>query len=138
MRNRALAADYIRRADARLDAVDALYERESWADVVRESQEVVELALKGLLRSVGVDPPRLHDVADVLEAERDRLPEAVLRRLDEIAAASRSLRRDRELAFYGAEDLTPSDFYRQADATEARDAARMVVQIVTGSVPESG
>ncbi len=102
MRNHALAADYIRRADARLDAVDALYERESWADVVRESQEVVELALKGLLRSVGVDPPRLHDVADVLEAERDRLPEAVLRRLDEIAAASRSLRRDRELAFYGA------------------------------------
>ena len=138
MRNRALAADYVRRADARLDAVDALYERESWADVVRESQEVVELALKGLLRSVGVDPPRLHDVADVLEAERDRLPEAVLRRLDEIAAASRNLRRDRELAFYGAEDLTPSDFYRQADAAEARDAARMVVRTVTGSVPESG
>jgi hypothetical protein len=24
---------------------------------------------------------------------------------------SRSLRRDRELAFYGAEDLTPSDFF---------------------------
>lgn len=138
MRNRALGADYIRRADARLDAVDALYERESWADVVRESQEVVELALKGLLRSVGVDPPRLHDVADVLEAERERLPEAALRRLDEIAAASRSLRRDRELAFYGAEDLTPSDFYRQADAAEARAAARMVVRTVTGSVPESG
>ena len=74
MRNRTLAADHVRRADARLKALDALYEAESWADVVRESQEVVELALKGLLRTVGIDPPRVHDVADVLEAERSRLP----------------------------------------------------------------
>ena len=55
MRNQTLAADHIRRADARLRALDVLFEAESWADVVRESQEVVELALKGLLRSAGVD-----------------------------------------------------------------------------------
>jgi HEPN domain-containing protein len=36
------------------------------ADVVGESQEIVELALKGLLRSCGIDPPRIHDVSDVL------------------------------------------------------------------------
>ena len=47
-----------------------------------------------------------------------------------MADASRSLRRDRELAFCGAEDLTPSDFYRQADADEARAAARLVVGLV--------
>lgn len=29
---------------------------------------------------------------------------------------SKELRRDRELAFYGAEDLTPSTFYERADA----------------------
>jgi len=29
-------------------------------------------------------------------------------------------RRDRELAFYGAEDLTPSDFHEEADAMLAR------------------
>ena len=35
----------MRRAALRLKAVDVLYSEASWADVVRESQEVVELAL---------------------------------------------------------------------------------------------
>lgn len=130
MRNRELAADHVRRAGIRLRAVDVLFDAESWADVVRESQEVVELALKGLLRACGVDPPRVHDVADVLEAERERLPAALAPHLERLATASRSLRRDRELAFYGAEDLTPSSFYRKDDAIQARDAAREVVALV--------
>lgn len=135
MRNRTLAADYVRRAAARLGAIDVLYEAGSWADVVQESQEVVELALKGLLRAAGVDPPRVHDVAEVLEAERKRLPKALAADVDRLAAASRTLRRDRELAFYGAEDLTPSEFYRQHDADEARDAACLVVARVRPHVP---
>lgn len=130
MRNRDLAADHVRRAEARLRALDVLFDLESWADVVRESQEVVELALKGLLRAGGVEPPRIHDVADVLEAEHDRIPTALRPDIPALAAASRALRRDRELAFYGAEDLTPSDFYRKTDATDAREAARMVVRVV--------
>ena len=130
MRNPTLAADHLRRASARLIALDALYDAESWADVVRQSQEAVELALKGLLRASGVDPPRVHDVAGVLEAERHRLPAALAEDLPRLAAASRSLRRDRELAFYGAEDLTPSEFYGQRDAEEARSAARFVVERV--------
>jgi HEPN domain-containing protein len=130
MRNTQLAADHVRRAEARLRALDVLFEAESWADVVRESQEVVELALKGLLRAVGVDPPRIHDVADVLIAERHRLPPPLHPDIDRLAEASRSLRRDRELAFYGAEDLTPSDFYRRRDAESARQAARLTVRLV--------
>ena len=130
MRNRTLAVDHVRRAEARLKALDVLYEAESWADVVRESQEAVELALKGLLRAVGIDPPRVHDVADVLEAERERLPAALVGDIDRLAAASRGLRRDRELAFLGADDLIPSDFYREPDATEARHDARFIVNRV--------
>lgn len=135
MRNRDLAADHLRRAEARLRALDVLFDAESWADVVRESQEVVELALKGLLRAVGVEPPRIHDVADVIEAERDRIPPALQADIPRLAAASRALRRDRELSFYGAEDLTPSDFYRRADATEARKSARLVVELVRPHLP---
>ena len=135
MRSPELAADYVRRAKARLAAVDALFERQSWADVVRESQEVVELALKGLLRAVGIEPPRIHDVSDVLMAERPRFPQAIQPDLDMLAAGSRTLRRDRELAFYGAEDLTPSGFYTQADAAAARDIARQTVATVEPHVP---
>lgn len=138
MRNSALAADYVKRAAVRLHAVDVLFEARSWADVVAESQEVVELALKGLLRSAGVDPPHVHDVGDVLKAECGRMPSSLASEVDQLAAASRTLRRDRELAFYGAEDLTPSDFYREDDAEEARAAARFVVaRVHRHALPES-
>ena len=136
MRNRDLAADHLRRAGARLRALDVLFESGSWADVVRESQEVVELALKGLLRACGVEPPRIHDVADVLLAERDRLPKALAPHVERLAGISRTLRRDRELAFYGAEDLTPSTFYRESDAVTARDSARDVVAMVRPHVSD--
>jgi len=130
MRNRDLAADYVRRAAVRLEAIDVLFEAASWADVVRESQEVVELALKGLLRSCAVEAPRIHDVSDVLLAERERLPEPLRAEVERLATISRDLRRDRELAFYGAEDLTPSSFYSQADGVRAREGAAFVVRLV--------
>jgi len=40
--NSALAHDYLTRAHGRLKAIDVLFAEELWADVVRESQEVVE------------------------------------------------------------------------------------------------
>jgi len=130
VRNPDLARDYVRRAEIRLAVLDVLFDAESWADVVRESQEVVELALKGLLRAHGVAPPRVHDVSDVLEAERHRLPDALEPEIATLVRTSRQLRRDRELAFYGAEDLTPSGFYEQEDAEEARASARHTVETV--------
>ncbi len=130
MRNTDLAADHVRRAEIRLETLDVLFKHESWADVVRESQEVVELALKGLLRAHGVEPPRIHDVSEVLLAERRRLPDRLQEKLDNLASISRELRRDRELAFYGAEDLTPSGFYSRSDAERARDGARRTVEAV--------
>jgi hypothetical protein len=50
--------------------------------------------------------------------------------LNTLAAGSRTLRRDRELAFCGAEDLTPSGFYTQEDAVAAREIARRTVATV--------
>ncbi|MCW8985569.1 MAG: HEPN domain-containing protein [Thermoanaerobaculales bacterium] len=138
VRNIGLAADHVRRAAIRLEALDVLFSRESWADVVRESQEVVELALKGLLRAHGVEPPRIHDVSEVLLAERRRLPDSLQKELDELALISRELRRDRELAFYGAEDLTPSGFYSRSDAERARDGARRTVAAALPHVVTDG
>jgi HEPN domain-containing protein len=134
MHNPDLARDYVGRARVRLRALDVLYDAESWADVVREAQEVVELALKGLLRAIGIEPPRSHDVSDILLAERERLPQSVARHIDELAETSRQLRRDRELAFYGAEDLTPGGFYSRDDAKSARARARDVVAVIAPQV----
>ncbi len=131
MRNLDLARDYLERAARRLKALDVLHAERGWADVVRESQEVVELALKGLLRSCDIETPRVHDVSDVLRDNAARLPKPAAAALDELCEISRRLRRDRELSFYGSEDLTPSSFYREADAREARRQARRVVEVVT-------
>ena len=138
MRGGGLAGDYLRRARIRLVALDVLLDEESWADVVRESQEVVELTLKGLLRACGIDPPRLHDVSPVLLAEKDRLPGALACEAEWLANVSRQMRRDRELAFHGAEDLLPGDFYSRGDAETARDQARRVVAMVHPHVRGSG
>jgi HEPN domain-containing protein len=134
MRNRELAADYVRRAGVRLRAIEVLFREESWADVVQESQEAVELALKGLLRACGIEAPRIHDVSEILLAERGRLPESLRGDVERLAEVSKTLRRDRELAFYGAEDLTPSSSYRREDAAEALEGARLVVLVVTPTV----
>ena len=134
MHNRTLADDYLMRATHRLAALDVLFDRESWADVVRESQEVVELALKSLLRHSSIEVPRIHDVSEILRSESERLPETIRPQIEELVAISRSLRRDRELAFYGSEDLTPSDFYQKPDAETARAGSRRVVEAVTAAV----
>jgi hypothetical protein len=129
MRNKDLASDYITRAGNRLAAVEILFERKSYADVVRESQELVELCLKGLLRIARVEVPRLHDVGPLLLDARDRLPADVRPHTDALAKISKQMRRDRELSFYGSEDLTPSDFYQQEDAKKALEDARWVYSI---------
>lgn len=134
MKNKSLAIDYITRAGNRIYAVEALMRRQSYADVVRESQELIELCLKGLLRFSNIEVPRLHDVSDILKLSLNKLPLLIRPHVEQISKISRSLRRDRELAFYGTEDLTPSEFYKEEDASEALENARWVYSICKEAV----
>lgn len=134
MRNARLAEDYLRRAEVRLKILDALYAEQSWADVVRESQEVVELALKGILRLSQIETPRIHDVSEALLENRAALPRRLRPHAGKLAEYSRTLRRDRELALYGSEDLTPTDFYRETDARKARAMARETVALIKAAI----
>ena len=103
---------------------------ESWPDVVREAQEIVEFTLKALLRACHIEVPRIHDVSPVMEQNRSRLPDRINEQLEELMGISKNLRRDRELAFYGSEDLTPSQFYSRDDAAAAFSQARRVYETV--------
>ncbi len=130
MQNIQLAKDYVIRAEKRISALKALFKEEAWADVVQESQEVVELALKGLLRAHQIEVPRVHDISNVLIKEQSALPEILKKEISKLAKISKSLRRDRELAFYGSEDLTPLDFYSEEDASLAMEQAVFTVTTV--------
>ena len=127
MKNPSLLQDYLKRCQARLKSIDTLYAEKDWPDVVRESQEVVELALKSLLRYAHIDVPRIHDVSEILTQHKASFSSVLQKQIPQMGRISKTLRRDRELAFYGSEDLTPSDFYSEDDAKEARNNARWVV-----------
>jgi HEPN domain-containing protein len=50
------------RAHEYYDEMLRAYERRSWNVVMRRAQEVVELSFKGLLKMMGVEYPKSHDV----------------------------------------------------------------------------
>ncbi len=111
-----LAASYLRKVRARIKALHTLLQEEAFSDVVRECQEAHELLLKSCLRSIGIDPPRWHDVGPILRENKDRLPESVSAQLDRITDASKRLRKERELSFYGDEDFIPDESYEIGEA----------------------
>jgi HEPN domain-containing protein len=134
MTNPRLEHDYVMRAGHRLAALRVLLDREAHADVVREAQEIIELSLKALLRASGVTVPQVHDVGQIIVREVDRLPASVRPDVGRLAAISKALRKDREIAFYGSEDLIPSEFYTAEDARKAFDDAQWVYERVSSVV----
>jgi uncharacterized protein len=109
--------------------LEGLIEEEAYSDVIREAQEAVELALKGMLRQVGIEPPHWHDVGPLLDEYRDRFPVAVRDQIPRLMEISAWLRKEREFAFYGDIDFIPTERYTQADALVALDDARLVVSL---------
>ena len=111
-----LARSYIWKAETRIDALEALFKRDNFSDVVREAQETVELALKGMLRAVGVEPPKHHDVGGLLIEHRERFEEAISKQLKRAAEISKRLRKECEIAFYGDVDFIPTEEYTSMTA----------------------
>ena len=134
MTNLDLATSYMKKTVARLGILDLLLDAEDYSDVVREAQEIVELALKAMLRRVGIDPPKWHDVGYILvENERLFLPD-VAKAIPELNRISKSLRRERELSFYGDIDFIPSEEYTREHAEQAKQEAHLVVRTARSMV----
>ena len=119
-----LAAGYHRKCADRLAMLDVLMARQAWSDVVRESQEIMELGLKGILRAVGIDPPKWHDVGCLLVEYGARITSLTPDQIRKLAEASALLRKEREFSFYGDVDFIPTDQYDESDAQRAFDYAR--------------
>lgn len=129
MTNPTLAQSLIRKATDRLDILDLLFKKGAYSDVVREAQEIVELAMKGMLRAVGVEPPKFHDVGGLLVEHRKKFPGPISRQADRIATISKRLKKEREISFYGDIDFIPTEEYKIEDAMEAMEDAYFVVNL---------
>jgi HEPN domain-containing protein len=132
--NTTLSQSYLVKARARLRILPVLAEQAAWSDVIREAQEIVELALKGMLRQIGVEPPKWHDVGGMVEQYRDRLPPSVASQASELARLSARLRKEREFSFYGDIDFIPTEQYTEADAARAIEDAHAAVQAASAVI----
>ena len=140
MNNMDMARSYLRQAKDRLEDAQRALNRGNYPYTVRLSQEAVELALKASLRIVGIDPPKWHDVGPILRREAHRYPEWFREKIPLLARVSRRLRREREPAMYGDEELgiPPEELYDRVDAEETLQQARMVFETVIRLFREAG
>ena len=122
-----ISSSYLRQAGARLeDAEEALGKFNAYA--LRLSQECVELSLKAVLKLVGIEYPKKHDVSDVLLEVKNRFPEWFRKELDFMAEASRKLAKKREVSMYGDEEsfLSPDEVTSVEEARRAVEWARKI------------
>ena len=129
-----LVKDYLTRSEKRIRALEFLKSEGDYADVVRESQEVVELLLKALIMAFGLEVPKVHDVSKYIESNIEYFPEIVKENISKIKDISRTLRKERELSFYGLEDWIPSEEYTLEEAQKAIDWAKEIKQIAEQAI----
>ncbi len=99
MKNLTLAESYLEKARVRLKVLQLLVSEGAFSDTVREAQECVELALKGILRFIGIEPPKQHDVGPLLVEYRDKLPHEVAEKADQLAAISKMAQERKGVCF---------------------------------------
>lgn len=128
MNSKKIAADHLQRVKARMGAISYYMGVRAWPEVVRTSQEVVELGIKAALRGFGFVPPRTHEMSEALHAARSLLPDRLRGDLGRLADISKELYKDRTLALYGSDDVIPSEFYGRAQAEKAAKEAEFVFE----------
>ena len=138
MNNLEMARSYLRQAEERVKHAEEALRTGNYAFTIRQSQEAVELSLKGALRLVGIEPPKWRDVGPVLKRERELFPEWFKERIDETASISRRLRREREPSMYGDEETgaPPDQLYSLMDAEEALQSSKTVLKLCLRLIEE--
>ena len=129
MTNSKLGAHYLRQALIRREFIRLALERAHHGVAMRLCQEAVELCLKAVLRFVGMEPPKWHDVGEILEKEKDRFPESFQQEIPFMKALSFELRQSRELSFYGdaESDAPASELFSENDARTAWEKTERVL-----------
>ena len=129
-----LSRAYLEKAALRIKTLKFMHQEQGYSDVVREAQECVELLLKAVLRHLGLEVPKTHDVSHVLREKKKFLPPLLKNNLEEVVTISRELRKERELAFYGTEDWIPTEEYSLKDSLAAIAKAEKIFEYVSESL----
>ena len=124
MNNTDLNGRLILEAQMIMEEAKRAFDSQAWNLVVRRSQEVVELSLKGLLKLMGVESPKIHDVGDTFAKICTEKKIAIeSEKLTEMQRISRQLARDRAPAFYMEKEYT-----REQASQALRSAKRVLTE----------
>lgn len=128
MKNVGMAETYLDQAAARLQTARRAHKSRNYAFTVRQSQECVELSLKGALRLYGVEYPHEHDVSKILPLLRERFPRWFAVELDRLGKISAELAKHRGPSMYGDEEkgVPPSKLFGKPQAFEALKSSELV------------
>ena len=126
-----LAESYVRQAVARLKNAEEAYAGRNHPYAVLLSQECVELCLKAVLKAVGIEYPKIHDVSDVLVESKQRFPEWFQAEMNFLSESSKILVKKREPSLYGGEEvfLSPEDIIGEGDAKDAVERAEKTFEL---------
>lgn len=132
-----MARSYLRQARRIFGEAERHHRDQGWHLTVRRCQETVELALKAVLRGSGIEVPHVHDVGIFFVEHAERFPETFTKHLDRVVSISRRLREEREISFYGDDEVgaPPERLYSAQDAEEALGDARFILTLCEGCLP---
>lgn len=118
----------MREAGYRIETARRALNQRKYAYCLRQSQEAVELSLKGALRLKGIEYPKFHDVSDVLLGSSELFPAGFSSKISEFAEVSRKLSEKREASMYGFEELGrgPNQLISRESARTAFNSAQEV------------
>ena len=129
MKNNIAGRSYVEDAKIILEEAEESFNKGYNHRAIRKCQESVELALKGILRVVGIEYPKSHRIGVVLKdsALKEKLEEGTLEKI--ITIANR-LADEREIAFYGLDTSSAKDMFDEDDASEAIADAHYIMKII--------
>ena len=125
MKNTDLNGRLILEAQMIMEEARRAFDSGAWNLVVRRAQEVVELSLKGLLKLMGVESPKTHDVGDTFaKICTEKKIDIEGRELTEMQQISHQLAQDRAPVFYMEKEYTRK---------QANQALQSAEKVLTGA-----
>ncbi|MBC8224371.1 HEPN domain-containing protein [Candidatus Bathyarchaeota archaeon] len=134
-----LGRSLLGQAEARLKDACGAREDGNHPYAVRLSQECVELSLKGVLRAVGIEYPKVHEVSDVFLRVPERFPDWFRVEIGFIRESSKMLYKKREPSLYGDEvlHLSPNEVMDEGDAADALSRAEKIYGLCRRFIDEA-
>lgn len=110
-------------AEILYEEIQTMYDKERWNIVMRRAQEVVELSMKGILKMMGIEYPRVHNPAPLfVKLVREKGIELEKDMVGKVLVTSEVLAKERAPSFYSEK------VYSKEDANKAKKGAKEILE----------